>query len=483
MIAKIGKGQNVNGLVSYLFGPGRHEEHTGQRVVAGSAWDLDVIAPQQRPDGRFDTTGLSRWMDAYNQLGQAQGRPPAKVWHCSLSLPSKGQPLTDSHWKEAAETLMNRLGLDGPDAPGGGVRWIAVHHGQSSNGNDHIHISAVLADAQGTPRVPWNDYRTARAVCQELEARWGLTPTATADQTAATAATRGEQERAVREEREVPMRVRLESEVRAAAAVSGSFGEMQGILARRGIMAAEVHKAADGTAFGVTFTDPTYVDRHGTPIRYSGKALAPDLTLPKLQARWAGMDGAVPSLDEAVSMLDRAADQIAAGGPDAADLTWSVADHLSVTARLLEPDQLDGPLHEAARHAARAGRELHAGVPAPSPMGTAVRMSAVGVWGARSSVRDRRSREDLRLILASQRLMAATAELRRAQHRGHQAAAAAVSRDRLAAVGAHTEPPPASASAAQAPTVAHPPPAHRAGAAPSRDRRRRGPHQGTGRGR
>lgn len=63
-------------------------------------------------------------------------------------------------------------------------------------------------------------------------------------------------------------------------------------------------------------------------------------------------------------LLDRAADQIAAGGPDAADLTWSAADHLSVTARLLEPDQLDGPLHEAARHAARAGRELHAGVPA-----------------------------------------------------------------------------------------------------------------------
>ena len=77
---------------------------------------------------------------------------------------------------------------------------------ENRNGNDHIHIAAVLADGQGTPRVPWNDYRTARAVCQELEAEWGLTTTAGADRTAHRGLTRGETERATREGLTVPVR-------------------------------------------------------------------------------------------------------------------------------------------------------------------------------------------------------------------------------------------------------------------------------------
>lgn len=43
MIAKIGKGQNVSGLVSYLFDPGRHEEHAGQR--SATAEHLGQVPP------------------------------------------------------------------------------------------------------------------------------------------------------------------------------------------------------------------------------------------------------------------------------------------------------------------------------------------------------------------------------------------------------------------------------------------------------
>ncbi len=37
MITKMQRGTRTRGLVEYLFGPGRAEEHTNQRIVA--AWD------------------------------------------------------------------------------------------------------------------------------------------------------------------------------------------------------------------------------------------------------------------------------------------------------------------------------------------------------------------------------------------------------------------------------------------------------------
>lgn len=480
MIAKIGTGQQVSGLVGYLFSDGRAEEHTDQHLVASSAWDTTTLQPGARAGGGFDTRALSKWLDTYNQLGQAQGRPPAKVWHCSLSIPAADGQLSDAQWKEATETLMTRLGLHGDDAAGGGVRWVAVRHGLNRNGNDHVHIAAVLADAQGTPRVPWNDYRTARTVCQELEAKWGLTVTAAADRTAHRALTRGETERATRDGLTVPVRVRIEAEVRAAAAVSRDFGEMQRVLAGRGIIATEVHKSKSGKAFGVTFTDPSYLTRDGQPVRFSGKALAPDLTLPKLQARWDAVAAGTPTAGDAMAaaetQLTAAADRIAAGGADAADVTWAAADHLAVTARLFEPDKPDGPLHQAARDAARAGRDLNSAIPARSEMGTGMRMSAIGMWAARGQIKDRRGRDDLKLILASQRLMDATHQLRQLQHRSHQATAAhhATSDLQHAATTATIT--------ATAPTPSAPAPSSTAGQSYLDRQRRGGPQQKRGRG-
>jgi len=320
--------------------------------------------------------------------------------------------------------------------------------------------------------VPWNDYRTARTVCQELEAKWGLTVTAAADRTAHRAVTRGETERATREGRTVPVRVRVEAEVRAAAAVSRDFDEMQRVLAARGIIATEVHKSETGKAFGVTFTDPSYVNKDGQPVRFSGKALAPDLTLPKLQARWDAVAAGTPTAGDALAAaeaeLTNAAERIAAGGADAADVTWAAADHLAVTARLFEPDQPDGPLHQAARDAARAGRDLNSTIPARSEAGTGMRMSAIGMWAARGTIKDRRSRDDLKLILASQRLMDATSQLRQLQHRGHQATAARQSTSSLQHAATATTPTAATHPAAPAPA---------AGQAYQDRQRRNGPQQ------
>jgi hypothetical protein len=189
MIAKIGQGQRIGGLVAYLFGEGKAEEHAEQHVVAAASDKWVGATPADRAE-------LTRWLGQCDRRGQAQGRPPGRVWHCSLSIRHTDKPLSDAQWQEAAEKVMERAGIGGDNAAGGGVRWAAVRHGLSANGNDHIHIAALLVDAEGTPRVPYRDYLAARDVCRELESAWGLRATSPANGTANVNASRAEQDRA-----------------------------------------------------------------------------------------------------------------------------------------------------------------------------------------------------------------------------------------------------------------------------------------------
>ncbi len=59
MIGKIStpRGEHVGPLLYYLFGPGRHEEHTDPHIVAGWRHPAD-LEPPLRPDGKRDFTRL-----------------------------------------------------------------------------------------------------------------------------------------------------------------------------------------------------------------------------------------------------------------------------------------------------------------------------------------------------------------------------------------------------------------------------------------
>ena len=46
MIGKVVRGNDIGGLLRYLFGPGRANEHTNPHIVA--AWDDGVFAAHQR---------------------------------------------------------------------------------------------------------------------------------------------------------------------------------------------------------------------------------------------------------------------------------------------------------------------------------------------------------------------------------------------------------------------------------------------------
>ena len=60
MIGKIStpRGEHVEPLLYYLFGPGRHEEHTDPHIVAGWRHPAE-LEPPLRPDGKRDFAKLT----------------------------------------------------------------------------------------------------------------------------------------------------------------------------------------------------------------------------------------------------------------------------------------------------------------------------------------------------------------------------------------------------------------------------------------
>ena len=165
-----------------------------------------------------------------------------------------------------------------------GVRWVAVRHAA-----DHIHLVATLARQDGTrPRI-WNDYFRVREACHDAERRFGLRSTAPADRTAARRPTRAETEQAARRGWAEPARVTLRREVCTAAAGAGTEADFFAHLCAAGVLVRERHGTVHpdqltGYAVGL----PGHTARDGGVVWYGGGKLAPDLTLPKLRARWAG---------------------------------------------------------------------------------------------------------------------------------------------------------------------------------------------------
>lgn len=426
MIAKILRGAEANRLVTYLFGPGRSNEHTDQHVIASWSGEPGEWQPSAR-DGSFDTRDLSATLNENLKRGGLLGAK-GTVWHCSVSLPAQDGQLTDEQWREVAQRITDAVGLNGDDEGMGGVRWVAVRHGVSVNGNDHIHVVATLADETGRRVNPRRDYVAAGRACRSIEGEWKLTRTAPRASTADRRTTRAESERAAREGLMEPTRVRLERLVREAACTSRNFTEFQERLTEQGVVVTPTRPSdrRPGTYLGATFADPTYTNKAGQPIAYGGSKLAADLSMPKLQARWDTLSAAeqavttaevhLDALGQAEQILNEAAADLAAGRADSAGTLWAAADHLTVTAAVLERDDPHGPLHQAAAEAARAGRELDGRIPASDAVAGSLRLSGVALWAARRQSRPE-DRAALQLATATQRLMSAVADYRRTQYR------------------------------------------------------------------
>ena len=281
MMPNITRGSRMGGLMQYLVGPGRHNEHTEPHLVAGDpaimAWhdtaELDSAAAKE----------IATALDRPHQLFGTE-IPDGHVWHCSLSLRASEGVQSDEKWAELSQEFVEGMGFTG----GGKAdcRWVAVRHGLSTNGNDHVHLVVNLVRQDGTKASPYRDRVKAQRLAGELERRHGLE--VLEDRGAGRGErqpTRAEVERAAREGRPEPHRKTLGRIVRAAATASESEAEFVRRIRRSGVLVQG--RIAAGTSDVITGYSVALRPVDGeAPLYLGGRMLAKDLSLDRLRQSW-----------------------------------------------------------------------------------------------------------------------------------------------------------------------------------------------------
>ncbi|WP_226358607.1 relaxase/mobilization nuclease domain-containing protein [Pseudonocardia sp. ICBG601] len=494
MIAKISRGWRPSGLVRYLMGPGRANEHVGQRVVA--AWDgcAEAHQPGRRADGSFDVAGLVAELSDPAVAAGVSLTPPAKgerrpkqgpVWHCSLRCAPEDPVLSDEQWSQVVEDLMDRTGI-ARRGDVDGCRWVAIRHA-----DDHVHVAAVLVGQVSGRRVsPSFDKRRARETCQAWEERLDLVRTAGVDRSSVTGPSRAELEKAARlgltqrlgELSDSSSREWLRRQVRAAAVQARDAEAFVSVLADRGVMVRPRYAVAGDRASGMVgyaVAVPHDVNGVGESVWFSGRRLAADLSLPNLRARWASAEPVV-SVESAgvrryrsrASRVERAAavaGAVSAMGQASAALREAVSGDGGVRVVVVAEGAGrggDGVVHAvgdmlaavetvtagqvvARQVGGRAGADLDRAVRVPyrvlpvrwSPAAEALRSAAWRLAAAGPLGRDG-GEDAARLIAAVAAVVAEVVALREAQQRPAQAAAARRSYAALTAVPAAAVSPP-----------------------------------------
>ena len=194
------------------------------------------------------------------------------------------------------------------------------------------------------------------------------------------------------------------------------------------------------------------------PVWFGGGKLAPDLSLPRLQDRWASSsprlnprpahsDGERTSplgaadrarlLEQARLSAQHAAEHIRTHGGDpaaVADATWASADLFAAAARVYDYRHRPGKVTQAADLYEQAARPAHRRTPRSTAAGQHVRAAAGALLGVRRTLPSE-TRQVLALLAQLQALAATVASLREAQGRAAQAAAARAAAEHLAVAG------------------------------------------------
>jgi hypothetical protein len=374
------RGERVEGLIYYLFGPGQHEEHTDPHIVAGWRHPAE-LEPPLRADGRRDFRRLIGLLSQPHAAMGAWGlaRP---VWHCSMRSAPEDKMLSDDEWAQIACDVMHRTGLSPFGQEDDAVRWVAIRHG-----DDHIHIVAMLARQDGRhPRVRNDRYRV-REACLATEHRYGLRRTAPGDRTAAWRPARAESEKADRRGLEEAPRITLRRQVSTAAATAPTEEDFFVRLRRSGVFVRARRSTRDPDQLtGYAVALPGDTTNAGDPVWYGGGKLAADLTLPKLRRRWDAPGGSADDpftaaersavWDYAVRAAFWAAAQLQALAETdpacAADAAWATAGTLHAAAAVLA----SRILRQAADAYDRAARMAYGRIPPRTPAGDSLRRAA-----------------------------------------------------------------------------------------------------------
>jgi hypothetical protein len=281
MIGKITTGASGRALIGYLFGPGKANEHTDQRVItSGLALGGDVLASRALSSQAIVELGSD--LDAANDLSRSD---PAggHIWHLSLSLPAGDRPLTDDQWAEVARKATKAIGFEREGlAP---AAWVAVAHGASAQGNQHIHIAASLVRLDGSRVETWQSKRTISRVCAEVEHTYGLTVVEGREGRGMPGLTRAELERTAREQLAEPPRIALARLVREASVASETEAEFVRRLRGSGVLVRPRFETGGNEAV-VGYSVAVRPGVGDAPIWFGGGKLAKDLTLPSLRQFW-----------------------------------------------------------------------------------------------------------------------------------------------------------------------------------------------------
>lgn len=302
------KGRDMGGLLAYLYGPGSRNEHTNQHAIASSHDDLMVQAFQ----GSL-TSGEAREMgsvlvrnfesvhvreralalvgggDEVSQAGANGGVAdvdrntdvPPHVFHAFLSLHADDGQLTDQQWNTVAHDYVREMFGKQSES----LEWVAVRHGLSEKGNDHIHIALNRVDADGNYANVHRDYERSRKAARTLEKRH---PFLTKMHTLDGERTSGRYTRAEREIYAGRSRGQLPSQqkariVRAAAGMAQNERQFLALMSDKGLKVSPRWgrgSREEVVGFSVKLAnDPK-------DVYVGGGRLAGDLTLPKLRERW-----------------------------------------------------------------------------------------------------------------------------------------------------------------------------------------------------
>jgi len=427
VIGKVSRGQRVAGLLHYLFGPGRANEHTDPHL-AGS-WDPQSVAQPKLVDGKHDLQDVAAKLQ--QPIAADFRKQPKPVWHCSLRNAPTDRRLSDAEWDVVVREVLDRTGL-APKDDDGGCRWVAVRHA-----DDHVHVVVTLARQDGRRVSTSNDFYRVGEACRDVEARFGLQLTGARDRTAGKRPTRGEVEKAHRNDRAEAPRVLLRRAVISAAAVAASPSAFVAELRAAGVLVRERTSDQDASVItGYAVSWPGDLNARGEPVWFGGSKLAPELSWGRLSARWdaSSDDGgarrttgplqrreAYREATATVRAATRALEDRERSG-EADDVAAAGGDVIAAAGRLVEGRQ-DGEVQRVADRYQRAARAPWGRVPPTSPLGAYLRRAARDL-ARLARAKHGEGDEVADLLQAAGSLAAALADLRSVQQRPGQALAA-----------------------------------------------------------
>lgn len=302
MIPNITRGGDTHGLLRYLVGEGRANEHENPHLIACSPIVGSPVLGDMNlsyADAAMLADQLDLYMNFYDvkpqglvsrydvETGERHYAKNAAnhVWHCSLSLSPDHEPLSDEVWAEVVNDYMDMMGFTAASGKAH-APWVAIHHGASKNGGDHVHIAANIVREDGTKVALWQDFQRSQKTCLQLERKYGLRVIdsrvhgrGSVNDSAASlnrAAARGE---------EYTDRAKLEMIIRSVALQAESEADFVRVLRSKGVLA--LPRYAPNSTSVVTGYKVALRPRDGQkPVWLGGGRVARDLTLTRLREKW-----------------------------------------------------------------------------------------------------------------------------------------------------------------------------------------------------